>query len=73
MEATSLATGCVDTEIVTINDVIVIPTVTANVTNQLTQCSPFNGAVSASAGAGIFYLLLVQWKYWNTGHNTGKF
>ena len=50
-------------KLVTVNDVIVIPTVTASVTNQLTQCAPINGAVSAVAsGTGSFTY------YWFNGN-----
>jgi len=58
VEATSASTGCVDTEIMTINDVIVIPVIAASVTSQQTQCTPFNGAVAASTtspGSYTFY------------------
>src|SRR5688572_7521049 len=47
VEATTTATGCVDTEIVTINDNRVTPTLTATVTSHQTNCTPTDGATSA--------------------------
>ncbi|MEJ7642949.1 MAG: hypothetical protein WKF87_00005, partial [Chryseolinea sp.] len=59
VESTNTANGCVDTEVVTVNNVIITPVISsANVTSHLTKCSPFNGEVTVSgtpAGSNTFY------------------
>ncbi|MEX2233154.1 MAG: hypothetical protein WD824_13410, partial [Cyclobacteriaceae bacterium] len=59
VEATSVATGCTDTELITIVDAILIPTVTPSLTANQTDCFPPDGAVAATAagspGPYIYY------------------
>src|SRR5690606_22663261 len=49
VEATSMATGCVDTELITIIENLQIPTVTPSVLANQTHCLPANGSVTAVA------------------------
>lgn len=59
VEATNVATGCVDTDLVTIVDNIRIPIVTPTLVADHSYCFPANGAVSATAtgspGPHVFY------------------
>ena len=59
VEAIHTATGCADTESITILNQVNTPTVTASVTANQTACSPPDGAVSAtgtgSPGPYIYY------------------
>src|SRR5690606_5274772 len=48
-EATQNGTGCIATTTVTITSNIVVPTVNASVTNNVTNCTSPNGSVTASA------------------------
>lgn len=50
VEATRTTSGCTDTDLITINEIKVIPTVTASVTSHQTNCFPPNGSVTATAG-----------------------
>lgn len=49
VQATNIATGCVDTELITVADNILLPSVTATVKSHQTACFPPDGAVSATA------------------------
>ncbi len=59
VEATNTATGCTDTELITITDIIENPSVVASLMSNQTACLPPSGAVTASAsgspGPHIFY------------------
>ncbi len=64
VEATNTTTGCADTELFTITDVISTPSVSSSIISHQTNCTPFNGSVSASANgsAGPFQY------YWFNGN-----
>src|SRR5690606_24484751 len=49
VEATSTATGCTDTQLITIQENLQIPTVNPTVVAHQSHCLPANGTVSATA------------------------
>lgn len=50
--ATDNATGCTDTDEVTINNAIVTPSLTATAVD-VTHCTPYDGSVTANVSAGV--------------------
>ncbi len=52
VKATDIATGCSDTEEITINFAVVTPTLTLSSTSNATQCTPANGSITVSVSPG---------------------
>ncbi len=59
VEATEVATGCTDSQLIEIEDQILTPTVTPSVVANQSSCDPANGEVTATAagtpGPHVFY------------------
>ena len=72
VKATSISTGCSDTEEVMINFAVVTPTLLASSSNA-TQCNPDNGSVTASVSVGTATEYTFSWYKGNSVKTTPDF